>query len=252
MLTAFLTGVTIKHMSNRITERDSSRMQILALTGRYTPQEIATYFNGIYTPEQVIRHLTNKDPESKQKLKREKSRGAVILKDILSKIFKNVSIEEEYHLGQRLKLDFHIGEPYHLGFEFDGVQHFKKTDFLHSSDEDFEAGRARDSKKEDLCKGRGLNLVRFSYQDEMTEDLVRERISECGYGSGQVKPGFETSREKLKQKNKAQAKLAAERKKEKRKEYRDSDLHEKSKQRQRDARKQQYKKQKEWMRVNRK
>ena len=239
-------------MSNRITDRDSARMRILALTGRYTPQEIATSFEDRYTPEQVIRHLANKEPEAKQKLKREKSRGAVKLKDILSKIFHDVTVQEEYHLGEKLRLDFHIGEPYNLGFEFDGIQHFKQTEFLHSSENDFEAGKTRDSRKEYLCSGRGINLVRIAYSDDMTEQFVLDKINEVGYGSGEVKAGFETNREKLKQKRKEQNKIIAERRKEKYKEYKSSETHQKQKQKQKEHRKKQYQRQKEWAKNNRK
>lgn len=237
-------------MSNRITDRDAARIKILAMTGRYTPQEIATYFESKYTPEQVMSHLANKDPEAKKKVKREKSRGAVKLKDILSKIFPDVIIQEEYHLGERLRLDFHIAAPYNLGFEFDGVQHSKFTNFLHRSSEDFDAGQARDSRKEDLCKGRGISLVRITYQDDMTEDFVRSKIEQAGYGSGEVQPGFETVREKLKQKRKEASKKAAEYRKEKYSQYKTSEVHQQKKQKQNDIRKQQYQKQKEWRKAN--
>jgi len=237
-------------MSNRITEKDSLRIRTLAATGRFTPQEISTYFEEKYTADQIVRHIKSKAPSLKGKLKRETSRGGVRLKAILAKIFPNTVIKEEYHVGDKLRLDFYIGEPYNLGFEFDGVQHKKFTPGLHKDEDDFVRGIEKDARKEELCKGRGINLVRVSYNEEMDEDLVQEKIDEVGHGTGRVKDGYETGKEKHKEKQKHFNKVAAERKRKQYQKYKNSDSYKKNQDKQKEHRKQQYQKQKEWRKMN--
>lgn len=239
-------------MSNRITERDSLRIRTLAATGRYTPQEIASNFEDKYNADQVLRHLRSHDPDAKKMLKRETSRGGVKLKSILSKIFATVSVKEEYHVGERLRLDFYIPGPYNIGFEYDGVQHKKLTDHLHQSEQDFEDGKARDLLKEELCAGRGITLVRISHDENMTAGLVRDKIKDAGYGSGEIKEGFETGREKYKRKRQKQQEVDKDRQKKRYQQYKQSESYEKNKQKQKEYRKEQYKRQKEWQKQHKK
>lgn len=237
-------------MSNRITEKDSLRIRILTATGRFTPQEIATHFEDKYTADQVRRHINSKAPSLKGKLKRETSRGGVKLRAILTKIYPTVSIKEEFHVGERLRLDFYIAAPYNLGFEYDGVQHSKYTPGLHKSEEEFDDAVARDKLKEELCAGRGINLIRISHDEELTVDLVKEKIDEVGFGSGEIKEGFQTGKEKYKEKQKQYNKQVAERKRKQYQKYKSSESYQKNKQKQKEYRKQQYKKQKEWRKAN--
>jgi len=233
-------------MSNRITDKDSLRIRTLAATGMYTPQEIASKLEDKYNADQILRHLRSKDPDNKKNLKRETSRGGVKLKSILSKIFPTVSIKEEFHVGERLRLDFYMAEPYNLGFEFDGIQHKKLTSHLHQSDKDFEDGKLRDIRKQELCVGRGINLIRIAYHEDMTVSLVQDKIDHAGYGSGVIKEGFETGKEKYKSKRQKQNEDAKERKKKQYHQYKESESFKKNKQKQKEYRKEQYKRQKEW------
>lgn len=233
-------------MGNRITDIDSLKIRTLAATGRYTPQEIATHFEDRYNADQVLRHLGTKDPETKKKLKRETSRGAVKLKSILTKIYPTVSVKEEFHVGERLRLDFYMGEPYNLGFEYDGVQHKKLTSHLHQSDQDFEDGKIRDLRKQELCDGRGINLVRVAHDENMTLDLLIEKIEGIGYGSGEIQEGFKTGHEKHKEKRSGQNEAVKDRQKKRYQQYKKSEAFQKNKQKQKEHRKEQYKRQKEW------
>jgi len=235
-------------MSNRITDKDSVRIKILAATGRYTPQELVSHFESKYTKSQIIYHLKKNAPNLKSQLKRETSSGGVKLKDILAKIFPNIKIEPEYHVGEKLRLDFRLGSPYNLGFEFDGIQHSKFTPGLHKDEEEFIRGVDKDQRKEELCKGRGINLVRVDYSEELTEELVKSKIDKVGHGTGYIKDGYETGKEKQKKKQKQFNKVAAERKRKQYQKYKDSESYARNKQKQREYRKQQYQKQKEFAR----
>lgn len=219
----------------------------MAATGEYTAQEIASYFeNADYSADQVKRLLKKNYPDEFKLLKKEKSRGGVQLKTILTKIFPTVSIKEEFHVGEKLRLDFYLGEPYNIGFEYDGVQHKKKTDHLHQSDEDFVNSQERDKLKEELCEGRGITLVRVAHDEKLTEDLVRNKINSVGYGTGVIKEGFETGKELFKRKRKEQQEVVKERQKKRYQQYKKSESYKQNKQRAREARKQQYQKAKAW------
>jgi hypothetical protein len=239
-------------MSNRITERDSLRIRLLAATGKYTPQEIASTFEDKYNADQILRHLGVKDPENKKKLKRETSRGAVKLKSILTKIFPTVSIKSEVHVGEKLMLDLYIPAPYNLGFEYDGVQHKKLTKHFHQTDQDLEDAKIRDQRKEELCAGRGISLVRISHDEEMTTELVQAKIDDVGYGSGDIQEGFETGKEKYKRKRREQNEIAKERKKKRYQQFKQSEAYKTNKQKQKEYRKEQYKRQKEWQKQHKK
>jgi hypothetical protein len=235
-------------MSNRITEKDSDRIKILAATGRYTPQEIVEDLETTYTPQQIRAHLKVKFPKLAKQLNREKSRGAVKLKSILTKIFTNVTVHEETHVGEKLRLDFYIEEPYNLGFEYDGIQHKKFTPGLHKTEEDFYNGVERDKRKEELCDGRGISLVRISHDDELSHELVSSRIESAGYGNGHIKDGYLTSTEKYKIKQKEVVKIQNQHRKKQYQQYKNSEAYANNKQRQKEYRKKQYQKSKEFAR----
>lgn len=234
-------------MVQRINNIDSLRIRTLAATGLYTAQEIASDFEDIYKADQILRHLKTKDPDARKKLKREVSRGAVKLKSILTKIYPDVTIEDEYSVGERLRLDFYIPSPYNQGFEFDGIQHSKQTDFLHSSGQAFEDGKARDIRKQELCDGRGISLIRFSYDEEMTLDTVKAKIKLYGHGHGSIQEGFETNKEVFKERSIKQTQRIKDYKKKQNDKYKESSNYKAQKDKQKEYRKEQYKRQKEWL-----
>lgn len=239
-------------MNNRITDQDSGRIKILAATGKYTPQEISTEFKDKYSPNQIIRHLKLKDPESHKMLRRETSRGGVKLKAILTKLYPNIKIEEEFHVGERLRLDFYIAEPYNLGFEFDGIQHSKYTPGLHKDEDHFYEGKSKDIAKELLCIGRGINLIRVDYSEDLTLELLLEKIKEAGHGTGIIQGGFSTNKECFALKERHMRQAAARYKKEQREVYKQSESYKLAKEKQKEYQKEQYKRKKEWLKKQKK
>lgn len=90
-----------------------------------------------------------------------KSIGHKAFKTILARSFPTYPIQEEYHLGQRFRLDFYIPNLY-TGFEIDGTQHDSVQDFFHSGSlKEFEKQVQRDSDKEHMCKNKGILLIRI-------------------------------------------------------------------------------------------
>lgn len=182
---------------NKITETDSAKIEILLKTELYTLQEIVLYFNSQYTINQIKYHIEKCYPELSENLRRESSRGNIKLLAILQDIYPHVNIESEYPIGDRLRLDAYLPEPYNLGFEYDGVQHEAYTPGLHESEDDFLKSLNNDKRKEEICIGRGINLIRIHHSEDLNKELILQRINQIGYGSGKVQPEFYTSKEKL-------------------------------------------------------
>jgi len=103
------------------------------------------------------------------------SRGQTALTLIMKKLFPGENIVNEYHLGDKLKLDVYCPK-YKLGAEYHGRQHFYYTQRFFQSKYDFEEAQKRDLKKLDMCKDLGITLVIFRYNDKLTEDSVYDRM----------------------------------------------------------------------------
>ena len=81
---------------------------------------------------------------------------------VLKREFPAYPVQEEYHVGKKLRLDFYIPALY-IGFEVDGEQHRKKVDFWDFSPDPkqfTDKQRLRDE-KEALCKEQSILLIRI-------------------------------------------------------------------------------------------
>jgi len=103
------------------------------------------------------------------------SRGQSALTAILQKLLPGEKIINEYHLDDRLKLDVYCPS-YKIAAEYHGRQHFYYTSKFFDSKYDFEEAQKRDSKKIQMCKERGIALIVFRYDDELTENSVYDRL----------------------------------------------------------------------------
>ena len=81
---------------------------------------------------------------------------------VLKREFPAYPIQEEYHVGKKLRLDFYIPALY-IGFEVDGEQHRKKVDFWDFSPDpkQFTDKQRLEDEKEALCKEQSILLVRI-------------------------------------------------------------------------------------------
>src|SRR5690606_2691783 len=114
-------------------------------------------------------------------------------------------------------------------------------------DETYIKNIQNDQLKEELCNGRGINLIRISHTEELTIELLEQKNKEIGSGSGHIKEGFHTNKEKKEDK---QARLN-QHAKEKRKQYQSTKAYKGMRESQREWRKSQYQKSKAW-KANRK
>lgn len=107
--------------------------------------------------------------------RRKMSKGQTILTSIIKNLLPGEKIINEYHLGERLKLDVYCPK-YKLAAEFHGIQHFQYSERFFEFREDFLEAQKRDKRKEELCREQGIVLVVFRYDDKLTEDAVYDRI----------------------------------------------------------------------------
>lgn len=103
------------------------------------------------------------------------SKGQTLLTSIIKNLLPGENIVNEFHLGERLKLDVYCPS-YKIGFEYHGIQHYEYNKMFFESREEFLEAQKRDERKLNLCSEQGILLVVFRYDDKLTEDSVYDRI----------------------------------------------------------------------------
>lgn len=103
------------------------------------------------------------------------SRGQTALTAIMQKLLPGEKVINEYHIGDKLKLDVYC-EKYKIAAEYHGRQHFYYTSRFYESKYDFEEAVKRDVKKAQWCKDNGIALIVFRYNDSLTEQAVFDRM----------------------------------------------------------------------------
>jgi hypothetical protein len=109
---------------------------------------------------------------------RKLSRGHSALTQIMQRILPNEEIVNEFHIGERLRLDIYCPS-YNLAAEYHGRQHFFYSGHFHEDIDAFHASVERDLKKEELCREKGIALVVFRFCDELNEEVVFRRMLEA-------------------------------------------------------------------------
>lgn len=74
-----------------------------------------------------------------------------------------------------LELDCYIPDS-RIAFEYDGKQHFELIKHFHKEEQDFKDLQKRDKEKDRLCKELGIKLIRIKYDEEISEDLIKEKL----------------------------------------------------------------------------
>ena len=103
------------------------------------------------------------------------SRGQTALTLIMKKLLPGEKIVNEFHIGDKMKLDVYCPK-YKVAAEYHGRQHFFYTQRFFESKYEFEEALQRDSKKLDWCKENGVALIVFRYNDKLSEEAVFERM----------------------------------------------------------------------------
>ena len=107
--------------------------------------------------------------------KKKSSRGQTALTAALQKLLPNQIIVNEYHIGERLRLDVYCPS-YKIAAEFHGRQHFYYTKRFFDSRYDFEQAQKRDLRKIELCRENNIDLIVFRYNDDLSEQAVYDRL----------------------------------------------------------------------------
>jgi hypothetical protein len=97
---------------------------------------------------------------------------------IIRDMFDGCTIHYHYrsYWLDNLELDMYI-EELNLGIEYQGIQHYTPLEHW-GGEEGFIKRRTNDIKKKNLCLNKGVTLVYFTYMNEITPELVSERLSE--------------------------------------------------------------------------
>lgn len=106
------------------------------------------------------------------------SRGQTALTAIMQKLLPNEVIVNEYHIGDKLKLDVYCPS-YSLAAEYHGRQHFYYTGRFFNSKYEFLEAQKRDERKAEWCKENGITLIVFRYNDSLSELSVYNRMLEA-------------------------------------------------------------------------
>ena len=95
--------------------------------------------------------------------------------DVLSKIYPGAKILTEYVIADRQRLDIYI-PLLKLAVEHNGIQHSNHVKFFHKTKLDFLEAQKRDKNKAQYCRDHNISLVIIDYNEEITEDLIKEKI----------------------------------------------------------------------------
>lgn len=105
--------------------------------------------------------------------------------EALEEMFPNARIKQEYKIrGEETKnlwLDFYIPSV-SLAVEVQGEQHFRFNDFHYKTKLDFINQIKRDDEKEVWCTKNGVTLITVNYDEEITSDLIWEKIEKARGG----------------------------------------------------------------------
>lgn len=138
--------------------------------------EIAEYFN---TSKNVVSsQIKLQGLDWIRRTDHKVSRGQSALTRQLKKLLPNENIVNEYHIGDRLRIDVYCPS-YKLAIEYHGRQHYEWITMFHPTYEDFVRAQERDLAKEKKCAEEGITLVAFRYNDDLSEAVVFNRLLEA-------------------------------------------------------------------------
>lgn len=111
------------------------------------------------------------------------SKGSESLLKIVQEIFPHQRVELEHNVASRGGLFLDIYLPgLKVAFEYDGPQHFEYCEHFHGSRENFIKARKRDLEKDELCDQQGITLIRVAYNEDMTKELILQKLEEAWNG----------------------------------------------------------------------
>ncbi len=192
-------------MAKKWTDKEKKiLMKLLERQNTYTYLQLAEVLSRPVSGVQSICSQLN----LQSNVKRAISQGEEILFTLLREIYPSLLIEKQHPVGDRLHLDVYIHDLF-LGFEYDGVQHSEENSFFHKNKDAFLRGKILDDKKDNLCASQGIHLIRISYKEKLTKDLLLSKIDSIGPGPGADNYSRDLSvKEKIKVYNKSRYEMA--------------------------------------------
>ncbi len=99
-----------------------------------------------------------------------------ILYNIVRTLFPNYTVRKHYRPEwlEGLELDIYI-EELNLGIEYQGEQHFKPIKHW-GGESALQKVKERDQRKRNLCESIGIKLIYFYYDEDLTEEYVRNKL----------------------------------------------------------------------------
>jgi len=163
--------MTKKHI--KIDKEDDLFLIDLLFDSDFTLSEIAKEINLSY--KDLNKKISSLGLNWIKEQKKKSSRGQSALTLVMKKLLPGHRVVNEYHIGDRLKLDVYC-PAYKIAAEFHGRQHFYYTQRFYESKDDFDQAVERDQKKLKKCEELGIVLIVFRYNDLLTEQAVYDRI----------------------------------------------------------------------------
>lgn len=142
----------------------------------FTYQALTLHF----TPERLAEMIGATDAFSGNK---RNSAGSLVLFRVLCDMYGADNVIKEYSepwlinpkTNHRMYVDFYIKDT-DLCFEYDGMQHYEYTQYIHTNFKVFFNQVLRDRFKEKILRQHNMRLIRFRYDEKITSELVKEKL----------------------------------------------------------------------------
>ncbi len=116
----------------------------------------------------------------KKEVKINSSNLTKLVYNIVNELYPNEGVKQEETIridGKTLYLDIYIPR-LKIAIECNGEQHFKFNKFFHTDAGAFMLQKKNDLLKELYCQETNIALAKINYNDNITKDLVKQRIIE--------------------------------------------------------------------------
>lgn len=148
------------------------RLMKKSVYGEEPDNDIAKYRKGI---NDTIENLTREEMGFKKI--GENWTSEVILFGIVEAIFKNNETLRHHRPRwlEGLEIDIYVPD-YKLGFEYQGIQHYVAVEHW-GGEKQLIKQKENDRRKLDLCKEHGVNLIFVDYNEELSTELIKRKIT---------------------------------------------------------------------------
>lgn len=140
------------------------------------------HYRGVRQHYNLLHHIVPSESKQQETIKHQMSKGAQKLHDLIRKHFGMYKIRTEYALpGTSYRLDFYLPQ-LRIAFEYDGKQHDAFVKHWHQTDHGLALQRKKDERKNKACARKGIQLLRFSWKDEVTQIDFKNKLNKINYG----------------------------------------------------------------------